>query len=144
MAPSLFRLLLLLIVLYAFLRGGRDERLAAAMCLVAAVATTLLLSPLQQRFATVEYAVFAVDLLLLAGFIIIALRSKRFWPLWVSGLQLTTIFGHLFKFAEADLVSKAYAASLNFWAYPIILILGLATWRSARWRKAGGDAALAH
>ena len=31
-----------------------------------------------------------VDLAVLAGFVTVALRSKRFWPLWVAGLQLTT------------------------------------------------------
>ena len=25
------------------------------------------------------------------------MRSERFWPLWIAGLQLTTIFGHLMK-----------------------------------------------
>lgn len=142
MAPLLFRLMLLLIVLYAFFRGGREERLAAGMSLIAAIATTLVLSPLHERFATVEFAVLAIDALLLAGFIAIALGSKRFWPLWVSGLQLTTIFGHLFKLIDANLMSKAYAASLNFWAYPIILILGVATWRGGRWRNGRGETAL--
>ena len=28
-----------------------------------------------------------------AGFLCVALRSERFWPLWVAGLQLTTSFG---------------------------------------------------
>lgn len=130
MAPNLFRLLLVIVVLYAFLRGGREERAAAALCLAAAISTTLLLAPLNQRFSVIEFNVLAVDIALFIGFVIIALRSQRFWPLWVAGLQLTTILGHVMKGLEGDLLPKAYAAALNFWAYPIILILGIATWRT--------------
>lgn len=132
MAPNLFRLLLLAIVVYALMRGGRDEKAAALMCLVAAVATTLSLSPLTSRFASVEAAVLVIDLVLLGGFVALSLRSDRFWPLWVAGLQLTTLFGHAFKLIDADLVSRAYAASLNFWAYPIIAIVAVGTWRHHR------------
>ena len=136
MAPNLFRLLLVIVTLYAFLRGGREERAAAALCLVAAISTTLLLAPLNQRFSVIEIDVLAVDTALFVGFLIIALRSPRFWPLWISGLQLTTIMGHAMKGLEADLLPKAYAAALNFWAYPIVLILGIATWRSQRRSRA--------
>jgi hypothetical protein len=135
MAPNLFRLLLVVVALYAFLRGGREERAAAALCLIAAISTTLLLAPLQQRFSVIEINVFAVDTALFIGFVTIALRSERFWPLWISGLQLTTILGHAMKGLEGDLLPKAYAAALNFWAYPIVLILGIATWRSHHRRR---------
>ena len=89
-----------------------------------------MLAPLNQRFSAIEFNVLAVDTALFIGFVIIALRSQRFWPLWISGLQLTTILGHVMKGLEDDLLPKAYAAALNFWAYPIVLILGIATWRS--------------
>lgn len=138
MAPNLFRLLLLAVALYAFLRGGREERAAAALCLVAAISTTFLLGPLNERFSEIEINVLAVDVALFVGFLVIALRSPRFWPLWVSGLQLTTIMGHVMKGLAEDLLPKAYAASLNFWAYPIVLILGVATWRSQRRSRASG------
>ena len=132
MAPTVFRIFLALVVLYALTRGSRDERQVAIICLVGAVVTTLVLSPLRERFATVEVSVLVVDLLVFVGFLAVAVRSERFWPLWVAGLQLTTIMGHLLKGVESDLLPRAYAASLNFWAYPIVLILGIGTWRSER------------
>ena len=42
------------------------------------------------------------------------------------------------------MVPRAYGVALGFWAYPIVLILGIATWRSARWRNRNGDSALLH
>jgi hypothetical protein len=132
MAPTVFRILLALVVLYALMRGSRDERHVALICLFGAAVTTLVLSPLADRFAGVEGPVLLVDLAVLAGFSTVALRSERFWPLWVAGLQLTTLMGHMMKGVESELLPRAYAAALNFWAYPIILILAIGTWRSHR------------
>jgi hypothetical protein len=141
MAPTVFRILLVLVVLYALMRGSRDERYVAIICLVGAIVTTLVLSPLAQRFESVETPVMAVDLAVFAGFLAVALRSQRFWPLWVAGLQLTTIMGHLLKGFESDLLPRAYAASLNFWAYPIVLVLAIGTWRRQRRDRAEKDPA---
>lgn len=132
MAPTVFRILLALVVLYALLRGSRDERHVALICLVGAVVTTLVLSPLAERFESVETPVMLVDLAVLAGFIVVALRSERFWPLWIAGLQLTTMMGHVLKEIDLGLLPRAYGAALNFWAYPIVVILGIGTWRTRR------------
>jgi len=132
MAPLVFRFLLALVVLYAFIRGSRDERQVAFICLVGAIVTTLVLAPLAHRFTSVERPVVYVDLAVFAAFLTVALRSERFWPLWVAGLQLTTIMGHFLKGVDSELLPRAYAASLNFWAYPIVLILAIGTWRSHR------------
>ncbi|HWI88439.1 MAG TPA: hypothetical protein VNS11_04275 [Sphingomicrobium sp.] len=136
MAPTVFRILLALVVLYALIRGSRDERHVAIICLIGAAVTTLVLSPLAERFHGVELSVFAVDIAVFGGFLAVALRSDRFWPLWVAGLQLTTIMGHLMKGVDTALLPRAYAASLNFWAYPIILILAIGTWRHQRRSRA--------
>ena len=71
-----------------------------------------------------------VDLSVLAAFTAVALRSKRFWPLWTAGLQLTTSLGHALKGVKHDLLPQAYGASLQFWSYPILLILAVGTYRA--------------
>lgn len=134
-----FRLLLALVVFYALWRGSRDERQVALICLAGAVLTTAVLAPVAQRFASVETPAMVVDLIVFIGFLAVALRSQRFWPLWVAGLQLTTILGHFLKAIESDLLPRAYGAALNFWAYPIVLILAIGTWRNHQ-RHMRGDA----
>lgn len=129
MAPELFRLFLIIVVIYAFARGGRDERLVAVLCLLGAVLTTAVLSPLHNRFDNIETGVVLIDLVLFVGFVAVALGSERFWPLWVAGLQLTTMVGHILKGADASLFPKAYAAAISLWSYPILLILAFGTWR---------------
>ena len=129
MAPIVFRTLLLLVVLYAFLRGSRDEKVVAIICAFGALATHYAIAPIHDRFENVEMGVMIIDALVLAGFVTVALQSNRFWPLWVAGLQLTATSGHLLKSINFDLLPKAYGAALVFWSYPIVIILAIGTWR---------------
>jgi len=128
--PLVFAPVLLAVCIYAWWRGGADERIVAATCLAGTVATMLAVSPLRQRYAGVEEGLALVDLAVLAGFITVALRSNRFWPLWVAGLQLTTSIGHILKGVDQDLLPRAYGAALQFWSYPILLILAVGTYRN--------------
>lgn len=136
--PFIFGPLLLAVCIYAWWRGGPDERIVAATCLAGTAATLLAISPLQQRYAGVEEGLMLVDLAVLAGFVVVALRSERFWPLWIAGLQLTTSIGHLLKGIDQDLLPRAYGAALQFWSYPILLILAVGTFRRhQRFKQAG-------
>ena len=44
----------------------------------------------------------AVDVSLFGLFLFIALRSQRFWPLWVAGFHLVTVAAHAIKAGEGD------------------------------------------
>jgi hypothetical protein len=122
--------ILVLICAYAFWRGRTDERVAAATCLLASLVQLLVVSPAMHRYSGVELGVMFVDLGVLGVFVALALQSSRFWPLWVAGLQLTTILGHVLKAVQLSLLPLAYAGALRFWSYPILLILAIGTWRT--------------
>lgn len=87
---------------------------------------------------TVAYAELAtgdmlIDIAVLAAFATIALHSNRFWPLWVTGLQLTTMIAHLLKLIDPDLLPVAYAAAARLWSYPILLVIAVGALRA--WRR---------
>ncbi|HTG63320.1 MAG TPA: hypothetical protein VL917_01495 [Sphingomicrobium sp.] len=128
--PLSYWLLLTGVAAYALWRGKGDERAAALVCVVATAASVLVNSPLTRRFAGVETGVLVVDLLTLAAFIAIALRTKRFWPLWVAGFQLTSTFAHVLKAVHFSLVPQVYAAAERLWVYPIFLAIVVGTWRT--------------
>lgn len=132
MIPPLFWTLLTVVCAYAFWRGRSDERIAASVCLGASLATKFLISPMQYRYQNIETGLVAIDMLVFAGFLFIALRSQRFWPLWIAGLQLTNSMSHLLKAIDYDLMPSAYAAAAAFWSYPILIILAVGTWRTDR------------
>lgn len=128
----LFDLLLFGVCGYALLKGTRDARIVAIACVVANFASYALRGPVMTSYSSIETGVLAVDLLALFVFGFVALTSDRFWPLWISGLQLTTTIGHLMKMISSDLVPIAYAYALRFWSYPILIILAVAVWRHQR------------
>ena len=120
---------------------GSDERQVGLIFVVGVIATELVLPAPAFRFASVETHLLLVDIAVFLGFTWVALRSERFWPLWIAGLQLTAIFGHMLKAVDVGLFSRAYAAALVFWAYPMLLILALGTWRGQRRRARQGASA---
>ena len=126
----IFWALLLLTCAYALWRGRGDEKIAAGVALLATVATQFVIPPPSLRYSGVQFSLVAIDIAVLAAFVAIALRSKRFWPLWVAGLQLTNSMSHLMKGIESDLIPQAYAAAAVFWSYPILLIIIVGTWRT--------------
>lgn len=125
----IFWSLVLLTFAYALWRGRSDEKLAGATCLAATVATKFAVSPLTARYSGVEFGLLFIDLAVLGAFVAIALRSQRFWPLWVAGLQLTNSMAHLMKAVDFALIPRAYAAAAAFWSYPILFIIIIGTWR---------------
>lgn len=128
----IFRALLLLSSGYALWRGRSDERIVALVCLGAVVATKFAVSPLSVRYSGLEFGLVLVDLAVLGAFVFVALRSNRFWPLWVAGLQLTSSMAHFMKAVDFRLLPEAYAAAAALWSYPILIILAVGTWRHHR------------
>jgi hypothetical protein len=117
---------------YAWLRGREDERIVAAVCVTASLVSLAVLSSFRTLYSNVELGVLTVDMVTLAAFTYVALRSDRFWPLWVSGLQLTTSVAHFLKLFDPTLLPIAYSAAARMWSYPILIILAVGTWRSHR------------
>ncbi|GAA4713556.1 hypothetical protein H9L13_03980 [Sphingomonas lutea] len=111
-------------------RGRSDERTVAAVCLLATLATQFVIPPPQERYSYLDLELILIDLAVLAAFVAVALRSERFWPLWISGLQLTISISHVLKAIDQDLLPRAYAAAAVLWSYPILVIILIATWRS--------------
>lgn len=132
MNPLLYWSILLLSCGYAMIRGRADERMVAGVCIAASVISVAVLSPMSVRYSTIEEGEMAVDLVVLAVFLLVALRSDRFWPLWITGLQLTTTLAHMLKAVDFKLLPFAYGAAERFWSYPILVIIAVGAWRQRR------------
>jgi hypothetical protein len=128
----IFLSLLVLCCGYALWRGNRDAQIVAVTCCLAVLATHLAIAPLRERYASVEEGLILVDGLTLVVFVLVALKSDRFWPLWVAGLQLTAAVAHLLKALHLELLPQAYGAALAFWSYPILIVLAVGAYRSHR------------
>jgi hypothetical protein len=112
---------LLLTVAVAVRRGGPLEKWAAFTALLASVCTTIM-SPTPQ-WTDIEINIFVIDLVALASFWFIALRTQRFWPYWITGWQLIAIFGHLQKLMFSEILARPYALLSMYISYPILLVI---------------------
>lgn len=124
---------LLLTVAVALWRGGWPERTAAVAVLAASFASPFVESSL---FASPEYGILAVDLLLLGWLGALALATDRFWPLWATGFHLVGTIIHVARMVDPTVVPPAYATGQVFWSYPVLAALVWGTLAEARAAKA--------
>lgn len=125
---------------YAIGRGGAPERLAGAALLAAAGGTWLLQSPAAVRFVGVELGVLAVDVILLAVLLVIALHADRWWTLWMTALHALGTGAHFVRFVDQDVLRFVYALLTATWSYPILVLLTVGTARHRlRIRRSGHD-----
>lgn len=136
---AIFYSLLAAVNVLAWRKGRQDERLAAATCVVGTLLTVAVSEEITRRFGDFNLAAFVIDLVILLVFLGIALRSTRFWPMWVAGLQLVTTTVHLIRLFNQELLGFVFGTALAFWSYPILLLIGIGAWRTTmidRWRAA--------
>ncbi|WCT72539.1 hypothetical protein PQ455_12945 [Sphingomonas naphthae] len=128
---------------YAIVRGGRDERLGAAIMIVGSVLTVVAEYQGGKGWWNTRTGVIATDVAVFVAFLVLTLRSNRFWPIWVSALQLIAVATHLaIAIRPFDLrpetipivrpLLQAYAIALGFWAYPMLALIVLGAHRQHR------------
>ena len=89
--------MLILICGFAFRRGRRYERIGAAICLGGSAATLFVHALSRVDYVGIAQETWRSISPFWQDFVAIALRSDRFWPLWIAGFQLTSSTAHLMK-----------------------------------------------
>lgn len=117
---------------YAFTRGGGPEKAGIAIIAIGSVLSNLLASAPPLRFSHVESGIFLIDLLALLAFVALALRAERYWPLWISALQLIGTAGHAVKMVDSHVIRLVYAFMMSLWSYPMLLLVAGGTWAHQR------------
>lgn len=126
-ALLVFCLIQLSVSAYSML-GGLPERIMGGMLLAATVltisASNLTATPHEGRLA-----VLMVDNTLFVAMVAVALKANRFWPIWVAGIHATTLPMHMLKVFNPALLTWVHAIASAVTAFPILLILVIATTR---------------
>jgi hypothetical protein len=113
---------------YALWRGGSPEKIAAIVITSGWLLSVGVISQ-SGTFQSVEIGILLVDLVCLLVFVAIALAADRFWPLWVAALQLIGTAGHAASLVDPAIVPRVYAFMVSVWAYPMIILMIVGTWR---------------
>jgi hypothetical protein len=94
---------------FAWFRGGGAER-ASAVLILAFTLLRFATVPIQaDRFDALDPLALAEDFLAFAGFTWIALRARRYWPLFAAALQLLSLAGHFARAVDLGVDPYAYA-----------------------------------
>lgn len=124
-----FLFCMLAVCAFAVMRGGTDERIGALALAAAAVGSPLVMS---HDWGGPEVGVVLVDLALLAALIVLAMRSRAFWPMWAAGFQGCAVAVHLVAARSPTMLPAVYAETLAVWAYPVLAALAVGTWVETR------------
>lgn len=138
--PMFYGLVMWVAAFYAFRKGGWEERLVAISMIIGSYTSALVASP-YGSFRHVEGSVALVDLCLLCSLQFIALRSDKFWPLWIAAVQGVTVLGHLAPLIPNMQPSTSYNA-VSLWSYPSWILLAFAVRNHSRRRAAEALSAL--
>ncbi len=116
--------LLLLVAFFAFTKGGRPER-HVAFILLGLFLANIAYAALIGRWTVYEGIPWFRVILDLTGFALIlavALRADRWWPLWVSGVQLLAVLAHLLRAVDASVPPLVYAV-MERWPFWIAIVM---------------------
>lgn len=129
--PLLFWTLTLIGCGYAVAVGGKDG-LWASLSIVSASILTIPAERLGSLWASTELAVMIVDAGLFLSLYALALRSDRFFPIWIAGFQLIAVASHIGTMIAPAFAPKIYKALESVWAIPITLsmVIGIAADRA--------------
>ena len=122
--PLLFGVLLWAVAVYAFRRGGKDEKIVAASFIIATYISPLLVISLT-RFQKIELPLATVDIGVGCVLLFVALRSQKFWPLWLTAMEGLTIFSH-FALLVPHMIPWNYRNAVVLWSWPMLIVLAAA------------------
>ncbi|MFN3591732.1 MAG: hypothetical protein ACK4TG_06060 [Thermaurantiacus sp.] len=118
----IFAMMLGWIIFSAWTRCGWDARIAAS-----AILGATFLTPVAQLrdFAGPEMGIVFVDALLFSVLLVVALRSRAFWPIWAAGFQLGALAVHFAAARLPSMIPAAYAETLVIWSFPVLAVVAV-------------------
>jgi hypothetical protein len=118
---------------------GRDEERLAAGGMLANWALSILLVRANGGVTSeaTQWEIFTVDTALLGLYLWIAMRSRRYWPLFAAGFQVLVVVTHLGRAVDPRVSGWAYITAGLVWAYMVLFTIGYGSWTAPRY--AGSD-----
>ena len=122
-----FHILVVVVGAYAWLRGGAPERVTGCMFVSALIATDLARTIGPGHFRQVEFGIAVIDVALVVGVAVVALRADRTWPIWCVAWLIIASMGHLAKGLMPEFLRPAYQMIVSLSAWPTMYLLARGT-----------------
>ena len=122
--PLFYGTLMWSVFIFAFMRGGWEERAAISATVIGAYLAFGLVSIFGLSPRVVALTLALPDCALLGVFLVISCRSRKFWPLWLAALQGPPLLTHLAPFMPG-MLSEAYNQAFRIWSYPQLAVIAM-------------------
>ena len=126
--------LVVIVVLFAFLKGGEPERIGAGAYALGMLASVVIQSG--RLLEGPQWGIFAVDIVVLCVYAGLAWKSARVWPIWASALQALVVVSHVMKLIDLRGSANAFAAVINIGGLGILIALAVGTFWAWQERRA--------
>ena len=125
-----------IVIAFAFLKGDEPERVGAGAYALGSLAALLVQN--DSQLYGPQWALMAVEAVVLAAYAGVAWKSRRSWPVWASALQAVVVMSHVLTTADIRPPVAAFYAVANLASYGILLVLTLGVLQAWRDRRALG------
>jgi hypothetical protein len=114
--------------IYGYLKGGMPERLVSIIFLISSIASGIFTIN-HSTYISIEWGLFFIDITLAIFLVCISLSADRYWPMWLSALQIVSALMHP-AFGMSEHKSPfAYVIATVILSYPMLAILMIGTYR---------------
>lgn len=129
-------ILVVVVCVFAFLKGGETERIAAGAYILGWFAS-LMLQDGGALYDT-QYGVMIVDIVMLLVLAGLAWKSRTAWPAWAAACQLLVVMSHFISMSDLRPSLGNYLAVINLAGLGVLVALAVGTFWVWQERRASG------
>ena len=120
LASQIGLVILVLVCAFSAWAGGRSQKIVAAICLVAWIAS----AAVQDRtFKHPDYAQLVLDAGLMVGFVAMAVKGRQPWLSGVAAFQTLTMASHFAMILDHRIWPRAAITAYMIWSYLVLVCL---------------------
>lgn len=121
---------------FAFIKGDEPERIGAGAYILGFLAS-LLMQDTGQFYGT-NWALMAIDVVMLGVLAALAWKTNRAWPVWACALQSVIVLSHVLTIVDVRPPLAAFYAVINLASYGLLVTIAVGTFWAWQDRRAAG------
>lgn len=129
-------ILAILVCGLAMWRGDRSARWTGAVFLADWLGSLLVH---RHQVHNADYGVLAVDIVTLAAFIWISMRTRRLWTIVASAFMAIIVASHVAVMIDFRVTINTLKVSMAIWSYGVLACIAFGTWAAERPRGHAPD-----
>jgi hypothetical protein len=122
-------ILAILVCGLAMWRGDRSARWIGAAFLADWLGSLLVY---RRHVQSADYGVLVIDIVTLAAFVWISMRTRRIWTIVASAFMAIIVASHVAVMIDLRVTINTLKASMAIWSYGVLACIAFGTWAAER------------